>query len=109
MIAAGVVGVATFGAGWLAGVAGSLGSTFNIAALRTIGQVGRFLLPADGLWRGAIHYLEPVALLDEHLTRGTGDPFIAQHPPSWPYLLWVVGWFLVVLGLGAVSFQRREL
>lgn len=34
VIAAGVIGVAVFGAGWLAGVVGTLGTTFNIAALR---------------------------------------------------------------------------
>ena len=53
VIAAGVIGVAVFGAGWLAGVVGSLGTAFNIAALRTVGQVGRFLLPTDGLWHAA--------------------------------------------------------
>ena len=50
VIASGVVGVAVFGAEWLAGVVGTLGTTLNIAALRTVGQVGRFLLPTDGLW-----------------------------------------------------------
>lgn len=53
VIAAGVIGVAVFGAGWLAGVVGTLGNTLNIGALRTIGQVGRFVLPTDGLWHAA--------------------------------------------------------
>ncbi|MGA2014451.1 MAG: ABC transporter permease subunit [Solirubrobacteraceae bacterium] len=53
VIAAGVIGVAVFGAGWLAGVVGTLGTTLNIAALRTIGQIGRLLLPTDGLWHAA--------------------------------------------------------
>lgn len=109
VIAAGVVGVAIFGAGWLAGVVGSLGTAFNIAALRTIGQVGRYLLPTDGVWHAAIYYLEPASLIDEHLTRGEGNPFIALHAPSWPYLIWVVAWFAIVLTIGVVSFQRREM
>ena len=70
VIAAGVIGVAVFGAGWLAGVVGTLGTTLNIAALRTIGQVGRFLLPTDGLWHAAIYYLQPPSLIAQHLRRG---------------------------------------
>jgi ABC-type transport system involved in multi-copper enzyme maturation permease subunit len=57
IIAAGVIGIAVFGAGWLAGVVGTLGTAFNIAALRTVGQV--LLLaacsvgasPASTLWQ----------------------------------------------------------
>jgi ABC-type transport system involved in multi-copper enzyme maturation permease subunit len=110
VIAAGVLGVAVFGAGWLAGVVGSLGSAFNVAALRTVGQVGRFLLPTDGLWHAAIYYLQPQSLIVQHLAEGgRGDPFYAQGAPTWPYLLWVVCWFLIVLTAAVTSFERREL
>jgi ABC-type transport system involved in multi-copper enzyme maturation permease subunit len=111
MIATGVIGVAAFGAGWLAGVVGSLGSALNVAALRTIGQVGRLLLPTDGLWHAAIYYLQPSSLVAQHVAEGGSqrDPFFAQGAPSAPYLLWVACWFLVVLAVGLVSFQRREL
>ena len=110
VIAAGVTGVAVFGAGWLAGVVGALGAALNIAALRTVGDVGRLLLPTDGLWHAAIYYLQPPSLLAERLASGRqGNPFLAQGAPSWPYLLWVAVWFGIVL-LGAVaSFARREL
>ena len=109
VIAAGVVGVAIFGAGWLAGVVGSLGTAFNIGALRIVGQVGRFVIPTDGLWHGAIYYLQPTWLIGNQLAEGRSDPFSAQGPPSAPYLLWVAFWFLVVLIGGVVSFERREL
>ena len=110
VIAAGVIGVAVFGAGWLAGVVGSLGTTLNIAALRTVGQVGRFLLPTDGLWHAAIYYLQPPSLIAQHLAEGGGqNPFFAQGAPSWPYLLWVACWFLIVLIAAVASFERREL
>lgn len=109
VIAAGVVSVAIFGAGWLGGVVGSLGRAFNIAALREIGTIGRFLLPTDGLWRGAIYYLEPPSITSAHSVGAPGDPFLALSAPSWTYLLWVACWFAVVLAIGAVSFQRREL
>jgi ABC-type transport system involved in multi-copper enzyme maturation permease subunit len=110
VIAAGVIGVAVFGAGWLAGVVGSLGTTFNIAALRTVGQVGRFVLPTDGLWHAAIYYLEPRSLIAQPLAQGNQrDPFFAQGAPSWAYLLWVACWFLIVLAAAVASFERREL
>jgi len=111
VIAAGVVGVAVFGAGWLAGVVGTLGTTFNIGALRTVGNVGRFVLPTDGLWHAAIYYLQPASLIAQHLADGThgGDPFYAQGAPSWAYLLWVFCWFGIVLAAALASFERREL
>jgi ABC-type transport system involved in multi-copper enzyme maturation permease subunit len=110
VIAAGVIGVAVFGAGWLAGVVGTLGTALNIGALRTVGQVGRFLLPTDGLWHAAIYYLQPSSLIAEHLAQGgQRDPFYAQGAPSWPYLLWVACWLLIVLIAAVASFERREL
>lgn len=105
-IAVGVISVAVFGAGWLAGVVGALGSALNISALRTIGQVGRFLLPTDGLWHAAIYYLQPASLIAEDSRQ---NPFYAQGAPAWPYLLWVFCWFLIVLIAAVASFERREL
>ncbi|MGH9122017.1 MAG: ABC transporter permease, partial [Acidimicrobiales bacterium] len=107
VIAAGVVGVAVFGAGWLAGVVGSLGYALNISALRTVGSVGRYILPTDGLWRGAIYYLEPSSFLGAGLSRG--DPFFVISAPTWGYLLFVVAWLLAVVVIGSWSFSRREL
>jgi ABC-type transport system involved in multi-copper enzyme maturation permease subunit len=110
VIAAGVIGVAVFGAGWLAGVVGTLGMAFNIATLRTVGQVGRILLPTDGVWHAVIYYLEPRSLISSQLAGGEQrNPFSAQGAPSWPYLLWVACWFLIVLIAAIASFERREL
>src|ERR1700729_3476482 len=66
-IASGVIGIALFGAAWLAGVVGALGTTFNISELRTVGQVSRYILPTDGLWHGAIYYLEPQSFVAQTL------------------------------------------
>ena len=41
-LATGVLGVALFGAAWLAGVVGALGTTFKISALRTVGNVAHY-------------------------------------------------------------------
>jgi ABC-type transport system involved in multi-copper enzyme maturation permease subunit len=106
-IAAGVIGIAVFGAGWLAGVVGSIGSSLNVAALRTAGQIGRFLLPTDGLWHAAIYYLQPPSLVLAE--GGPQDPFAAQGAPSAAYLLWVACWFGIVLTVAVASFERREL
>ena len=111
-IAAGVVGIALFGAAWLAGVVGALGATFNIAALRTVGEVARYVLPTDGLWHGAIYYLEPQSFVAQRLSDAAasrGNPFFAQTPPTWPYLVWVAVWFVAIMAAGLVSFERREL
>ena len=110
-IATGVVAIALFGAAWLAGVVGSLGIAFKISSLRTIGDVARYILPTDGLWRGAIYGLEPHSFVAEQLTNSPdgGNPFFVQSPPTWTYLLWVGIWFLAILALGIFSFDRREL
>jgi ABC-type transport system involved in multi-copper enzyme maturation permease subunit len=111
-LATGVVGVALFGSAWLAGVVGSLGTTFNISALRTLGQLARYVLPTDGLWHGAVYYLEPSSFITERVSDATGsggNPFFALSPPSWQYLAWAAVWFLAVLGAGLLSFERREL
>ena len=109
-LATGVLGVALFGAAWLGGVVGALGSAFKIPALRTVGDVVRYLLPTDGLWHGAIYYLEPSGFISQRLAAEVGaggNPFFALSPPSWPYLLYAAIWFMVVLGVGTLSFARR--
>jgi ABC-type transport system involved in multi-copper enzyme maturation permease subunit len=110
-IATGVVTIALFGAAWLAGVVGSLGTAFKISSLTTIGDVARYVLPTDGLWRGAIYYLEPQSFVAQRLTSSpeSGNPFFAQGPPTWTYLIWVGVWCLAVFAAGIVSFERREL
>jgi ABC-type transport system involved in multi-copper enzyme maturation permease subunit len=111
-LAAGVIGVAMFGLAWLAGVGGALGAAFNIHALRTVSEIVEYLLPTDGLWHGAIYYLEPSSFVTQQLAGssvGQGDPFLALAAPPWQYLAWACIWLLLVLTLGLVSFERREL
>ncbi len=111
-LAAGVVGIALFGTAWLAGVVGSLGLDLHIGAMQDVGHVARYVLPTDGLWHGAIYYLEPQSFVTQRLANApeaAGNPFFAQTAPGWGYLIWVVAWFVVVLAAGLLSFQRREL
>jgi ABC-type transport system involved in multi-copper enzyme maturation permease subunit len=111
-LAAGVIGVALFGIAWLAGVVGALGTAFHIQAMRTAGDVSQYLLPTDGLWHGAIWYLQPSWFLSQQLgeTPGAqGNPFMSLAAPSWPYLAWAGIWLAGVLVLDLISFERREL
>lgn len=111
-LAAGVIGVALFGLAWLAGVGGTLAAAFNIRALHTASEISQYLLPTDGLWHGAIYYLEPSSFVTQQLASspvGQGDPFLALAAPPWQYLAWAGIWLLLVLALGLVSFERREL
>jgi ABC-type transport system involved in multi-copper enzyme maturation permease subunit len=110
-LAAGVAGVALFGIAWLAGVVGGLGEAFNIPALHTASQVSQYIVPTDGLWHGAIFYLEPASYLSLQLSEAgdRGSPFFAAAAPSWGYLAWAGVWFVLVLALSVASFERREL
>ncbi|HEY3982339.1 MAG TPA: ABC transporter permease [Streptosporangiaceae bacterium] len=110
-LAAGVAGVALFGIAWLAGVVGALGQSFNISALHTASVVSQYIVPTDGLWHGAIFYLEPPSYVSLQIstTADRGDPFFAAAAPSWAYLAWAAFWFVLVLALSVASFERREL
>jgi ABC-type transport system involved in multi-copper enzyme maturation permease subunit len=111
-LATGVVGVALFGGAWLAGVVGALGAVFKVPALRTVGNVARYILPTDGLWHGAIYYLEPQSMITERISEvsgSAGNPFFATSPPSWSYIVWAVVWFAIVMAAALFSFERREL
>ncbi len=111
-LATGVVGVALFGSAWLAGVVGALGAVFKIQALKTVGSVAHFVLPTDGLWHGAIYYLEPSAFISTRIIGEAGqggNPFFADSAPPWWYLVFSGAWFLAALAIGMLSFERREL
>jgi ABC-type transport system involved in multi-copper enzyme maturation permease subunit len=110
-LAAGVVGVALFGAAWLVGVAGTLGVAFRVHSLHTAAVISQYLLPTNGLWNGAIYYLEPSSFITQAMagSPSTEGPFFASAGPSWQYLTWAVIWLLLVGTLGLVSLERREL
>jgi hypothetical protein len=75
-------------------------------------QVSEYLLPTNGLWQGAIYYLEPSSFVTQQLAAspvGQGDPFLALAAPPWQYLAWAGVWLAGVLALGLFSFERREL
>jgi ABC-type transport system involved in multi-copper enzyme maturation permease subunit len=96
---------------WVAGIMGVLGTVFHNQALSATGVISQLLLPTDGLWRGAIYAMEPAAVIAALRASGTGggNPFGATEGPAPAFLVWTVGWFVVMIGLTLWSFQRREL
>src|SRR5262249_19274133 len=106
----GIVAVVLFGITWIAGIVSTVGQAINNTTLIHAGTVVNLILPTDGLWRGAAYYLEPAALLALTQTgeaRGLSGPFSASAPPPTPFLIWAVGWVIVVLGMAVLRFNRR--
>jgi ABC-type transport system involved in multi-copper enzyme maturation permease subunit len=115
-IAGGAVAVVLFGVSWISGVMGSIAGLLGLEALARTAEAGRFLVPLDGLWKGAVYALEPPALIllatsaGERAARvAANNPFYASAPPAPAYLLYVGAWLAIVLGLAAWSFARREI
>jgi len=106
-MASGIVAVGLFGATWIAGVVGSVGDVIGNEGVARVGTVSRVLLPTDGLWHGAMYAFQDFSLLG---AVGIGDtsPFFGTAPLSAAYLAWVVAWMLLIGGLAALSFTRRD-
>jgi ABC-type transport system involved in multi-copper enzyme maturation permease subunit len=108
----GIIVLALFGMAWMGGVVGAVGRAFNSKPIESVSTLTTLLLPTDGLWRGALYHLEPVALLVVGSSGGrreSGNPFFVASPPTNAYLLWSLLWLAVVLSAAVWSFSRREL
>ena len=112
-IASGAVCVVLFGLGWMAGVFAGVGRFFDAGPLVTASEASRWLLPSDGLWRGAIYGLEPPAVIFVTLGRAgpaaAANPFFAAAPPPTEFVAWSAVWVVIVLGLAVISLRRRDL
>ena len=76
-----------------------------------VGVVMSLILPTDGLWRGAVYSMEPVAVLalgSSSRAASAGNPFFVSAPPTTPYRLWAAIWVVVILGIAVFSFERRD-
>jgi ABC-type transport system involved in multi-copper enzyme maturation permease subunit len=106
-MASGVVAVGVFGATWVAGVIGSIGTAVGNDDVAQIGTVSRIVLPTDGLWHGVMNALQAptVAGTDAAL----GNPFLSGDLLTPAYAVWVVAWLALVLGVTATSFARRDI
>jgi ABC-type transport system involved in multi-copper enzyme maturation permease subunit len=107
-MASGIVAVGLFGATWVAGVVGGVGDAIGNDAVARVGTVSRVLLPTDGLWRGAMHAFQDPGALVQIGEGGEAFPFLSAATLSGAYAAWVVLWVLVIGGLAALSFTRRD-
>jgi ABC-type transport system involved in multi-copper enzyme maturation permease subunit len=108
----GVIALVLFFVGWIGGIALGIGTVFDNETIKNIGFGSRLLIPTDGLWHGAIFYLEPSEILAAAQGAGrarAGNPFFADAPLPFWYLVAVGAWFLGVLGLANWSFAKRDL
>jgi len=112
-IAAGAIAVVGFGLGWMAGVLAGVAAALGVAALGSVAEVSRWLLPSDGLWRGVIYGLEPPLVVLIAAGRAPGlvqaNPFYAADPPPAAFMIWSVAWMALVLGAATWWFERRDL
>jgi len=105
-MASGIIVVVLFGAGWIIGIAQTVGSTFNNHTLANAGTAFSLVFPSDGLWRGAVAALEPAVVLAEGVQY---DPLAATGSPTTAYLVWAALWGAGMLAWAIYSFSRREL
>jgi ABC-type transport system involved in multi-copper enzyme maturation permease subunit len=114
-IGAGAIAVVAFGLAWMAGAIERVGIAISAESpgvdLGIVGQVGRAVLPTDGLWRGVIYGLEPPIVIAAASGRplAEANPFFAASPPGAAFLAWAVAWVVLVMLVAAVSLRRREL
>jgi ABC-type transport system involved in multi-copper enzyme maturation permease subunit len=108
----GIVATILLLAVWMAGIIGNIGYSFGNDTVAAFGTVSRLIVPTDGMWRGALYYLQTsqlIALQGVGGRRAAANPFYAGAPPSLGYLFWTAGWVLAMLGLTVFSFRKREL
>lgn len=103
----GIVSIILYGLVWIAGIAGQAGTYFHNQTLENVGTITSLLLPTDGLWRGALYSMEPVAALVAAGETRT-DAFLAASAPTLAYHVWTAAWLAAVLGIAVYSFNRRE-
>ena len=111
-ITAGVACLAIFGLAWIGGIIGGIGTAMNQPTIGQVGELSRLLLPTDGLWRGVVYHLEPreiLLIVDQAGPLTAAFPFLVETPPAAGFVVYVVAWFAVILGLAALSFRRREI
>jgi ABC-type transport system involved in multi-copper enzyme maturation permease subunit len=108
-MASGVVAVGLFGATWVAGVVGGVGAALGNDGVAAVGTVSRIILPTDGLWRGAMYAFQDPALAAQLAGEFEGHPFLSPASLTAAYLGWAAVWVMMIWGLAAASFVRKDL
>jgi ABC-type transport system involved in multi-copper enzyme maturation permease subunit len=111
-VTSGVVAMLLFGIAWLSGVVGGIGLAFGDQAMSWVAPLVSFILPSDGLWRGAIYSLEPASVVLAGAQAGpqiAAFPFFADSPPAPAFVAWSFAWVVIVLVGAVIGFARNDL
>jgi len=110
-MASSIAGIAAFGIAWIGGIAGSIGEALDNATLLHAGTVTALLLPTDAMWRAAVYYLEPAALV-AGMSQGAHNwpgPFFVTSPEPASIVVWTALWLLAVAAFAARGFEKRDI
>jgi len=109
-LASGIVPVALFGVAWICGITSSIARGLGATVLAHATAAVNILIPTDGLWRGAVYELTPVALLvaEAHAGPHGVNPFGVDAPPPAAFVAWSVLWIAALLVLAVVSMRARN-
>lgn len=104
-MANGVVVFMLYGMALLGGLLEQLGSLLMVQSLVVVGVVTSLLLPSDVIWQLASYLLQPTVNV-----RFTGPiPIAAAAAPSPLMVVYAAGYCVVLLGLAAVVFSKKDL
>lgn len=104
-MANGVVVFMLYGMALLGGLLEQLGSLLTVQSLVVVGVVTSLLLPSDVIWQLASYLLQPSVNV-----RFTGPiPIAAAAAPSPLMVAYAVGYCVVLLGLAAAVFSKKDL
>lgn len=106
-VANGAAVLALFALSWLAGIVGGIGRTVGNDAMALLATVVGVAVPSDPVWRAASYFAQSPVLVAAGDVPGI--PFAASTPPPAGLVAWGVAYPLLVLGLAAVAFSRRDL
>lgn len=106
--AQGIAVFMVFGAGLTAGLMGQIGRAISSDTLHSIGQVGAWVLPFEGLYQGGLHSLtsNTTGLAGFVLQLG---PFGAAEAQGVPLVAWSLAYVAGMLGVACWGFSRRDL
>jgi ABC-type transport system involved in multi-copper enzyme maturation permease subunit len=108
-LTAAIVTVVFYGAAWIDGIAHLIANGLNNAGVAQGTLAAGLLFPSDGLWRGALYGLEPVAMRAAGLNgAGGAGPFAVLGPPTPAFLYWCALWLALVAWIGFASFRARD-
>ncbi len=106
--AQGIAVFMVFGAGLVAGLLDQIGQAIDSGTLHSIGQVGSWVLPFEGLYAGSLHALvsDTSGLTGFVLQLG---PFGGSEAAGAPLIAWSVIYAAAILTVACWGFRRRDL